>query len=523
MNLRWYQTECLESIWNNLDRNVVACLPTGSGKSHVLAEFCKRAVQTWPDTRICVLAHVKELLEQNAEKILMHWPDAPVSLWCAGLNSKEANNITVASIQSIYKKTHETGPYEVLLVDECHLINPHAESMYKRFISEQMVLNPLLKVAGLTATPYRMKTGQLHEGENALFDDLVYECKLTPLISEGWLSPIIGKNGAVQANTQDMHIRAGEFKSDEMQDEFQSMVIESCSDIMKNSQDRKSILIFTAGIDHAYVVYQYIKALDEKVEIVTGETPKKERTETVERFKNCDIRILVNCSVYTTGFDAPNVDCIALLRCTRSPGLYVQMVGRGLRVAPGKKDCLVLDYGGNIRRHGPLEDVTSDRQISEKIARSKTCPSCGNEIALAANVCTICGYQFPQKKREIRHDIEADNADPMSKQIDTHKVYRVEYSRHRKAGKPDSMRVIYYCNENKLFPLSFSEYICLEHGGYAADKARHWAIRRGINPPPDTITESLLMKYIEPTAITVKKDGKYWAVINYDFTKDGQL
>jgi len=526
--LRDYQLVALRAIWANLDRHVVASLPTGSGKSHVIAELCRKALQEYPGTRILVVAHVKELLQQNTEKILLHWPDAPVGIYCAGLRSRQLNSITVASVQSIYRKLDKLDPYDLILVDEAHRI-PHGESgMYHALLRQQ----PEAKVVGLTATPYRLGGGLIHKGEDALFDVLACEVKTADLVTRGFLAPIRSRRGSEEANLDGVHTRGGEFVPDEMAAAFDedNLTKAVVADILKHAAGRSSIMVFCCSVAHCHHVASALRGAGEpSVGVITGETPSMDRAEIIASFKACSCRILVNCDVLTTGFDAPNIDCIVLLRATKSPGLYVQIIGRGLRKAEGKEDCLLLDYGGNIVRHGPIDSVTAERvEKDEEPPRLKTCPQCGDLIPIQSAICPACGYEYSPhvpEPRKLSHGLEASSADPLAPTIARLRVLDVRYSRHTKPGKPDSMRVSYtVAPEQSATSLELamnvrqvSEWICFEHRGYPRERAMMWASRRGVSPAPRTVSDALECDFAEPSAITVRLGGRYPEIVHHEF------
>ena len=331
---RQYQQDALEAIWNNLDIHPLVSVPTGGGKSLIIAELCKRAIEMYKGTRIAIIVPKKELVTQNYQELIEQYPKAPVGIFCAGLNQKNAKDITIATIQSIYKHDN-LKPYDLIIVDESHLISKNNDGMFHDFFS----YHENAKIIGLTATPYRMKSGYLHKGEGALFDKLVYECDIRSLVKDKYLSPIVSYSGSKQADLTNVHIRAGEFKADEMQAEFISNDITEAAvkDCIKKCKLQKSIIVFASGIEHSMQIIELFRDANiGRIEGVTSETKKHERDSFVQDFKDQKIRILVNVNVYTTGFNAPNVDTIILLRATKSPGLYVQMVGRGLRIAPKK-------------------------------------------------------------------------------------------------------------------------------------------------------------------------------------------
>ncbi len=525
--LRDYQHQALDAIWENLDRHVVASLPTGSGKSHIIAELCRKALQEFPGTRILVVAHVKELLEQNAEKIRLHWPEAPIGLYCAGLDARDVNDITVASIQSIYDIGDKLGAFDVIIVDEAHRI-PHGDSgMYHTLFRSQ----PAAKILGLTATPYRLGGGLLHQGDDALFDDLVCEVKTGDLIERGYLSRIRSRRGSKEADLDGVHTRAGDFVADEMAAAFdQSALTEAAvEDVMRHASGRTSIMVFCCSVAHCHnIAAQFRQRGEESVRVITGETPALERATTIAEFKARRCRVLVNCDVLTTGFDAPNTDCIALLRATKSPGLYVQIIGRGLRKADGKDDCLLLDYGGNIERHGPIDSVTAERvEKGLEPPPTKTCPDCGDVIPAAVMKCPSCGFIFTPAPtpRVPTHGATASTADPLVVPVLHLGVLGVRYKRHSKAGKPDSMRVIYEVGlvasasplQRALSRNTVCEWVCFEHPGYARARAVEWAAKRGVYPCPKTVSDALECHFNEPSFITIRDSKPFPEILNYEF------
>ena len=386
-----------------------------------------------------------------------------------------------------------------VLVHNCHMIPPEGEGMYRQFLAEAQVVNPHLRVIGLTATPYRLKSGLICSPDNFL-NAVCYEVGVRELIVGGYLCPLVTKSGSAKADTQSLHIRGGEFIAGEVEDlmDSEELVEAACDEIVERTRDRNSVLIFASGIRHGRHVQ---RILSEKHEIecgfVSGETPSAERDELLARFRGQadglfdrkPLKYLCNINVLTTGFDAPNIDCVAMLRPTLSPGLYYQMVGRGFRLHPGKQNCLVLDYGGNVLRHGPVDQIRiKDRPgDGSGVAPAKECPECHSLIAAGYATCPDCGFVFPPPDRN-QHDAKASNAGILSGEVtDTEfEVLDVFYSVHRKRDAPEeapkTMRVEYQLGMSYLV----SEWICFEHTGYARRKAEKWWKERSPDPVPDT-------------------------------------
>ena len=348
IRLRPYQVAAVKAVYDHLrqrDDHPCVVIPTAGGKSVVLAQIAADAVTRW-DGRVLVLAHVKELLEQNADKIQRLCPDLDVGVYSAGLNRRDTDHpIIVAGIQSVYKRAAELDSFDLVIVDEAHLIPPDGEGRYRTFLADAKQVNPNVRLIGLTATPYRMTTGTICGPDN-LLNHVCYEVGVRELIVQGYLCPLKSKAGRHKVDTSELHLRGGEFVAGEvealMDDDL--LVRSACREIIEHTANRHSVLIFAAGVQHALHVQRMLTGVGQECGFVCGDTLPFERTETLERFKNSDLKYLVNVNVLTTGFDAPNIDCVVLLRPTNSPGLYYQCLGRGFRLHPSKENCLVLGF-----------------------------------------------------------------------------------------------------------------------------------------------------------------------------------
>jgi DNA repair protein RadD len=382
-----------------------------------------------------------------------------------------------------------------VLVHNCHLIPPEGEGMYQTFLRDARVVNPRLRLVGLTATPFRLKDGPICAPGN-LLNHVCYEVGVKELIRDGFLSPLVSKAGKAKADTTGLHVRGGEFIPDEVEHlmDDDGLVRAACAEIAEQTRSRKACLVFAAGVQHAeHVATTLASATGAEVACIFGHTPDGERDRMVARFKQGALRYLVNVGVLTTGFDAPQVDCVALLRPTMSPGLYYQMVGRGFRLAPGKDDCLVLDFGGNVLRHGPVDALTlatqDDRGTGE--APAKECPQCQAVIAAGFAACPQCGFVFPPPERE-KHEREASSAGVLSGQVTTteYAVRDILYAVHQKRGAPPeapkSLRVEYEVGLNEFH----KEWVCFEHVGFARGKAEAWWRARSRLPVPSSAAEA---------------------------------
>ena len=522
LTLRPYQQAAITSIYDYFQNNTgnpLVVIPTAGGKSLVMAAFIEGVLKAWPEQRILIVTHVRELIAQNHAEMLGLWPEAPAGIYSAGLGKRDVNaRILFAGIQSIHRRAREIGHTDLVLIDEAHLIPGKSSTMYRRFLDSLNEINPALKVIGLTATPFRLDCGMLHEGQNALFTDIAYEAPVRELIDQGYLSPLISKQPATRLDVLKVGTRAGEFIARDLAAAVDQEAITRAAvfEIIEYGKDRKSWLAFCSGVEHALHVAEEFRRRGISCETIFGDTPKEERDNIIAAFKRSEIRALASMGVLTTGFNAPAVDLIALLRPTKSAGLYVQMVGRGTRLAPGKENCLVLDFAGNVRRHGPIDLVRPKHPGGGGTgeAPTKVCPECESIIALSATECPDCGYVFPV--REVKIAPTAATLPVLSpKGPKWLSVNGVSYSRHDKRGGRPSLKVTYSCGLT-----TYSEWVCFEHQGYARQKAAEWWRKRAPGlPVPLSIDEAIAQasRLARPSEISVRPSGRYFEISGYRF------
>jgi DNA repair protein RadD len=317
-------------------------------------------------------------------------------------------------------------------------------------------------------------------------------------------------------------IRGGEFVPGALEDaaDDEKVVAAAVDEIISCGQDRRSWLLFCCGVRHARHVRDVLASRGVSTAAVTAETPDYERDAVIAAYRAGEIRALTNVNVLTTGFNVPGVDLIAMLRPTLSTGLYVQMVGRGTRPADGKQNCLVLDFAGNVRRHGPVDqaDGSGRSRVSVGDAPTKTCPECKELVALAATVCSACGHEFPVPVRTPvpKHAPIADLVPILGGPTDWLPVTETSCRRHVKFsdnGAPPSLRVDYLCGFS-----DYSEFISFERDGFAREMAARWWLSLcGRSPVPETVSEALdrLAELAPVLAIKVTREGKWWRVISH--------
>jgi DNA repair protein RadD len=479
--LRDYQQEAVSAVlkhFRKTNESAVIVLPTGSGKSLVIAELARLAKR-----KILVLTHVKELVEQNHQKYESYGVTA--GIYSAGLKLKETQHqVTFASIQSAARNLDDFNePYSLIIIDECHRVNLASAELakdkaksgskngskdevkeqsqetasklsnsnqYQQIIEKLMQVNPEVKLLGLTATPYRLGMGWIYKKhyhgfmrseEKRPFEHCIYELPLRYLIKRQYLTePNLVDATIEHYDFSSLRANAsGEYSPTDINHllnknpRVTQSIIEQ---VIELGDKRQGIMVFAATVEHAKEVFSYLPA--KLSALITGATDNTERDKLIKAFKGKEIKYLVNVSVLTTGFDAPHVDMIAILRPTQSVSLYQQIIGRGLRLSDNKKDCLVIDYTGNDfdlyqpevgekkpnsksqpvqvvcpscefpnifwgicdddgylvehygrRCQGLLEEQTTERQCDYRFV-FKECPHCGGENDIAARTCLQC-------------------------------------------------------------------------------------------------------------------------------------
>ena len=534
---RYYQSEGNAAVWAYMaakSGNPVVVLPTGAGKSLLIALLIQQALEF--GGRVVVLAHRKELLQQNADEIRGLIPGVDVGIYSAGLKSREIHNaVVVAGIQSVYRKAEDLGRRHLILVDEAHLISDLEESMYGQFLAA-MKANEGLRIVGLTATAFRTGTGPIC-GPDRIFQRVVFEAKTAQLIAEGFLCPITNKVAEAEVNTDKVGLRGGEFIESELQAAFDvdEKVQAACAEILEKTQDRHSILVFASGIHHAEQIAELLPGSA----VVTGETLPIERAETLRRFVAGELRFLVNVDVLTTGFNAKCVDAIAILRATMSPGLFCQMVGRGLRLHESKQNTLLLDFGGNIARHGSIDDENFGRSegkgrdgVAAQNGRGKKCPACELDVAVASTVCPECNFLFP-RNIEPKHETTADETSQLTgamppEEWDVKDVIVKVHTKKDDEEAPQTVRVDYVVSKTgeagNLAQHVIPEWVCPGHTGFARSKFLAWWDARSICDPPDNAPDAVALINIgvcrRPVRITTKKDGRWHRITECAFESE---
>lgn len=533
MKLRPYQDEAIQAVYQffagqpDPSHNPVIAMPTGTGKAVVIAGFTKGVLQTWPNQRIMMATHVKELVDQNADKMRIIWPQAPLGIFSAGLGEKTAGMpITFGGVKSILNALRQDplafGRIDLFIIDECHLVSPKDNTAYQEVIRILRSVNPFLRIIGLSATPYRLGLGMITDG--GIFTDMAYDITglraFNRLLDDGYLSPLIPMPTETVLDISGVHMRGGDFVQNELQAAVvkQETTWKALQEVAFAAQYRHHWLIFATGIEHVKMIVQMLNYMGIPAAGIHSNSKKHpmsddERDDNIARFKAGQIRALVNADILTTGFDFPALDCIILLRPTSSPGLHVQILGRGTRplYAPGfdldsmegrlaamkasyKQNCLVLDFAGNTMRLGPINDprIPGKKGPGTGEIPIKVCDNCGCMNHISARTCIQCGEEFTFQEKLSAKASTAALIVRDEPQVEVFKVDRVTYAPHVKPGFPPSLKVSYFCGVRR-----FTEWMCFEHHGNPIQRKAHAWWRKCV--PEDFIAPDNWIDSFPPT------------------------
>ncbi|MCG3735411.1 DEAD/DEAH box helicase [Vibrio cincinnatiensis] len=563
--LRPYQADSVKAVihyFRHHSTPAVIVLPTGAGKSLVIAELARLA-----KGRVLVLAHVKELVEQNHAKYEGYGLTG--GIYSAGLGRKDTDHSVVfASVQSVARNlTDFTDQFSLLVIDECHRVPDDKNSSYQKVIAHLLSLNPGMKVLGLTATPYRLGMGWIYQyhtrglvrsEEPRFFQDCIFELPIHYLLDEGFLTPARLIDAPVLSYdfSQIKPTSTGRYKESELDlviEQSKRATPQIIEQVIRLAKGKLGVMIFAATVRHAQEILSLLPS--EQAAIVIGETPSHERDLIIQRFKQQEILFLVNVSVLTTGFDAPHVDLIAILRPTESVSLYQQIIGRGLRLSPGKTECLILDYAGNRydlyqpevgdpkpdsnseiitipcpacgfnnnfwgkldengfliehygrRCQGYFEDKeTGEREHCGYRFRAKYCSECGADNDIAARICHECGATLVDPDKKLKEALNLKDALVFE-------CLSMELSVHKDNQGKNHLKVTYQGENNALVhefwslttikqKATFKQRFVRPH---LADKHRPFTAAT-----PSKVVENQ-HRFRPPQFVIARKEGRFW-------------
>lgn len=531
---RDYQTASVASLFDyftHSNGSPLIVLPTGSGKSFVMALLCYEILKRYPNERLLILSHDSRIIQQNVEELRGFWTKAPCGVFSASLGSREFRQpIVFATVQSVFRKAHLLGNRSLCFIDEAHLLSRKDDGMYNILIAELRKINSRMKIIGLTASPFRLDSGLLTEGDDRIFTDICHEVKLSELLKCGYVCPLISRPSKVKADLSKVGVVGGEFNSRDLEtvyddgDRIERLLDESIPLLT----GRRSILVFCTGIKHSDHMRDALRRRGIQAESVSSKTPKDEQRRLLEDFKNQKLRALCSVGMLAVGFNAKCVDAILMDRSTLSPGLLLQIAGRGMRLFPGKANCIFLDAGKNLERLGPITHLSVPKRRrgkgdpADSAPKVRICDLCRTAHPLGTIECSECG-NIMVKERDATTKLDSKPADVeimmsdeeyLEKSTAWADVTAVKYRRHRKDGKPDSLRVDYECGM-----MTYKEWVCLFHEGFAGRKAAIWWQKRSDGPIPASIEAALEASGTlkQPARIRIRKNHQHFEVLDYEF------
>lgn len=568
---RWYQNDTSDALFNYLmnseEGNPVAALPTGTGKSIIVAMIIKRFLAMFPHMRFIMATHTEDLVSQNFEELMSLWPTAPAGIYCAGLGRKETHaRIIFGTIQSLRRVTKKLGFRHIVIIDECHMVPAKSTTIYQKFLAELRDTNPLMRVIGLSATPYRLGQGMITD--NGIFTDICIDLTsrdaFNRFIKEYYLAPLSTKETELEFDVEHIRTMAGDFNQKELQSTIakEQLTRNAIAESAPHIERRNYTMVFCAGNEHARLVGDIATEYGWSNIVVTHDM-KEKRRDVVARIKNGMYKIIINNNILTTGFNFKPVDLILMLRPTKSVSLWVQMLGRGTRpvYAPGfdlstlegrkaameagsKQNCLVLDFSGNRKRLGPINDPYIKKKKKSSgggggSAPFRVCsydqetqePGCGEINPVQARYCEGCGKEFPvivklETSAETEEMISTGEL-PNKKEEEPpeyvdYRVDSVDYDIHTKKDGSQSLRVTYHCGI-----LDFSQWFKFQGRGrkLAWDWWRKGADDYETQPPTNIVLALNSVDLLRPpTFLTVYANKKPYPEIvkvHYDEIHDG--
>lgn len=540
LELRKYQRDAIDALydyWEGGGGNGLIVLPTGAGKALVIAKIIEELLSDYPDIRILNVTHSASLVKQNYLEFMGLLPGAPAGIYSASLNRRDRHaQVLFCGIQSIYKKADKIGDVDLVIVDEAHAISRNSNTQYGQFFKAIKERNPDSRVAGTTATDYRMDSGRLTEDVDdpeedhvKMFDDVVFEVGIGELIDQGFLTKLTSRKTASKIDLKGVGSRGGEYVPSQVARAAERIIEDAISEDMVISDGCRAGLFFSASKENANHIASCIERHGRPCAVLTSDNAHQTE-EIFNGFKSGKYWAISSVGMITTGTNFPFVDFISLILSTKSPGKLVQILGRGTRNSPGKEECLIADHGGNLAYHGPIDQISPKAPGKGNGEQPrKVCPleeedengafGCGELIPISAMKCHCCGYVFPPTDN-IKITSEASDAPILSSTApEPRQVTRRTFRFHEgKPGKKDSVKVTYMIG---LTPIP--EWVCPAHEGYAKNKAdQFWKKHGGEEPCPETPMEWLerQAELKDTIEIKVRPKGRYWEVCGHTVSLD---
>jgi len=536
ISLRDYQSRAIKMLYawfeNNQTGHIALCMPGGSGKSIIIAQIVKDSLQ-WPDTKTLMLVHSKKLVQQNANELLGLCPDVDLGVVSAGLKRKEfGHTVTFAGIGSIYRHADKVGSISLLIVDEVHAISNEEAGIYRKMIADLLEINPDMRIIGLSASPYRTTQGKITEGDKALFTEILEPVTIQELVDKGYLAPLRSKRTEHVLDTSKLHRRMGEFIASEMDAEFNTDANNHkvVAEVIARAEGCRHIIVFCSTIKHSNRIAELFREYGETAVSLTSKASNGDAA--LASFESGECRILCNVSMMSVGYNFRPIDCVVFLRATSSPGWYLQAAVRGMRLKEHTGHCLVLDFCGNIDRHGPVTEIVPPRRKGDGSGDPplKVCPECQEILHISIMKCPCCGYVFPPTQKVYKLSDQDIMGVKSNGEMDvTSWTWRKQIS--RTSGKP-MLSCTYY---GGLSDKPVTEYLTVGYMGYSGEKAMRTlynlaqasgALLTGAESMSQdeglTFLADQMNKARPPSLITFKLDGKFYQILTRSWSRATQ-
>jgi DNA repair protein RadD len=524
MQLRPYQLETVESVYGALKRGAhpAAQLATGTGKSLIIAEICAR--ELYAGRRTWVLTHAQQLVAQNAETFLNHRGLLP-GVVCSGLNRAEYDEqVVFGTLQSVITPAlrGDMPCPDLIIVDEAHRVSHKTgeQGMYGRLFERY----PTARRLAMTATPWRMDGGLIYgKGEQFWFNDLCYRYTVPQAVTDGYLSPLVGVETTVQLDVKGVKTTGADFNTAQLDERQTNKWLAEVAESLKElAGKRRYLAVYCPTVKaalRAQAELGRITGWDSK--LITGATKAAERADLLSRWRAGEFRMLFSVDTLTTGFDFPALDCIVCLRPTQSSALWVQIQGRGTRLAEGKRNCLLLDYVGNLQRLGGvdmLETYVRQRDPGQEVsARAPEPEKPKKERRFLPGVSSLAPID-PMTGEQAKDGAELLLAVHASSVV----ALKDHYSKI--PGEQMLMRT-FTCTTPEGARITASAFTHPESpagskaGKVAAEVMRRWRVPARLPSAADVLSWQS-KSWPVPVAVVARKKGKYWNVVTEYFENE---
>jgi len=401
-SLRDYQEEAIDACLRSLERgqDALVVLSTGSGKTVTFIELLRRYHEKYPNRKSLVLMGKVLLQEQTFDEFAKRFPPHMLGSVCGSRGHYDHSKpVTIGTVKSI---GHAIPDF--CIMDEAHNLSP----TYIKLFEKLRMLNPAMRIIGFTATPYKAGSGLIY-GPGKFFENITYTKSLTWFIENNYLvKPTMKMPGEV-FDTKKLTIRGGDYTPESLATLVQEEKIrKQVEDALPRLKDRKKVAWACVNILHAEMLDRILKEYNETSVTLHSKLSKQDRIDAKKAYVEGEIRHITFVTILSEGWDYPAIDAIVFCRPTKSPTLYVQTIGRSLRLAPDKSNALILDYGNVVANCGPIDDpnifdAAKGKKKEEKPV--KVCPVCDSIQALARRTCIDCDFEWPREEAEVTKNL----------------------------------------------------------------------------------------------------------------------